>query len=57
VPSLEGEKVKYLATVIYDFFFIGGSIYLYGWKGWSGWWIVLGLLIASSTASWTRENK
>ena len=23
-----------------------GSVWLYGWLGWSGWWVVLGLLLA-----------
>ena len=37
--------MKYLAKLIWGIFTVGGSIWLYGWQHWSGWWVVLGLIV------------
>lgn len=46
--------MRYFAILLYDAFFIGGAIYLYGWKGWSGWWIVLGLIIGMTSGGFKK---
>lgn len=34
-----------IAQLIWAIFCVGGSVYLYS-IGWSGWWVVLGILLA-----------
>jgi hypothetical protein len=49
--------VKYLAIFLYDSFFIGGAVYLHGWKGWSGWWVVFGFIISWSSGGFNPRKE
>lgn len=41
-------QITYLIYVLaWPAMMIGGSVYLCGWRGWSGWWVVLGYLYCS----------
>jgi hypothetical protein len=43
------RALTYLIYIIFwESLVLGGSIYLYGWQGWSGWWVVLGLFLSMS---------
>lgn len=37
-----------LVVMLWNMFWLGGCAYLIFWKGFSGWWFVLAILIASS---------
>lgn len=37
-----------LLMLIWSLTCLIGSIWLYGWQGWSGWWVVFGIVLAAS---------
>ena len=46
------RALTYLIYIIFwESLVLGGSIYLYGWQGWSGWWVVLGIYLSTSAYS------
>jgi hypothetical protein len=43
------RALTYLIYIIFwESLVLGGSIYLYRWQGWSGWWVVLGIFLSLS---------
>lgn len=41
------KSFSYLVYIVFwEAMTIGGSVYLYLWKSESGWWVVLGLILA-----------
>ena len=55
------DKMRALTYLIYIIFWeslvLGGSIYLYGWQEWSGWWVVLGILLSTMAYSPKKWGK
>ena len=46
------RALTYLIYIIFwESLVLGGSIYLYGWRGWSGWWVALGFLLSTMAYS------
>jgi hypothetical protein len=43
---MKKSAAESICGLIWDVLMICGSIYLYGWQGWSGWWVVLGFILA-----------
>lgn len=37
--------MKYFIVLVWNMFCIGGSVWLYGWQHWSGWWVVLAIFL------------
>lgn len=52
------RALTYLIYIIFwESLVLGGSIYLYGWQGWSGWWVVLGVFMSLSAYPPSRWGK